>query len=417
MMIEVSKNNKAFCLQKNHTFINGNVFRIAGTQSAEQSVGIMGTKYFLTQHHHLLEEVMIRNEKYFKDVEHAACLDLAYDEFNNKTILITGASGLICSFFIDVLMYRNQNYGSNIKIIATGRSVEKAKKRFQAYDMKEIKDAKEGDLLLFLQQDVVLPMNLDCSVDYIIHGASNTHPRAYAQDPVGTITANIFGLYQLLEFARKSQTKRVLVMSSVEIYGENNGEIERFKEEDLGYIDSNTARAGYPESKRVCESLAQSYIAQYDMDVVLGRFCRIYGPTMGKDDSKALAQFIRNAVEEEDIVLKSEGNQLYSYCYVLDAVTAMFTILLKGEKGKVYNVSDEASDVTLKHLANILADTSGKKVVFELPDAVETAGYSKATKALIDSSRLKSLGWKAYYDMNQGLAQTVAILKEQKGRE
>lgn len=360
---------------------------------------------------------MISNTRYYNDVKTAAKMDLGYDALNDKTILITGASGLICSFLIDVLMYRNQKYHSNTRIVATGRNMEKAKKRFQAYGLKNVQDAKDEDLFLFLQQDVVLPMELDLKVDYIIHGASNTHPRAYAQDPVGTITANIFGLYQLMEFARKKQTKRVFVMSSVEIYGENSGDVERFKEEDLGYIDANTARAGYPESKRVCESLAQSYIAQYGMDVVLGRFCRIYGPTMGKEDSKALAQFIRNAVMEEDIVLKSEGNQLYSYCYVLDAVTAMLTILINGENGVVYNIADEASDITLKELAQILAQTSGKEVVFELPDAIEAAGYSKATKALIDSGRLKSLGWKAYYDIKQGLQQTVTILKEQKGQE
>ncbi len=112
-------------------------------------------------------------------------------------------------------------------------------------------------------------------------------------------------------------------MSSVEIYGENVQAVPAFEEGDLGYIDCNTVRAGYPESKRLCESICQAYAAQYQVEFVTGRFSRVYGPTMQADDSKALAQFIRDAVNSRDIVLKSEGKQLYSYTYVADAVSAL----------------------------------------------------------------------------------------------
>ena len=129
-------------------------------------------------------------------------------------------------------------------------------------------------------------------------------------------------------------------------------------------------------------------------------------------DTKAISQFIKKAVSGEDIVLKSKGDQFYSYTYVADAVSGLLTILLKGEKGEAYNIADERSDITLKDLAEILAEKAGKKVVFELPDAVENAGYSKATKARLDGSRLKKLGWEAHYDIRTGLSRTVDILKE-----
>ena len=129
--------------------------------------------------------------------------------------------------------------------------------------------------------------------------------------------------------------------NEVYIYGENKGDTDKFDESYLGYINCNTSRAGYPESKRLCEALCQSYISQYDMDIVIGRLSRVYGPTMADDDSKALAQFMRNALNNEDIVLKSEGNQLYSYLYVSDVVSAMLFLINYGKSGEAYNISDK----------------------------------------------------------------------------
>ena len=87
-----------------------------------------------------------------------------------------------------------------------------------------------------------------------------------------------------------------------------------------------------------------------------------------------------------------------------DSVSGLLTILLNGENGEAYNIADEASDITLKDLARIIAEIAGTSVIFNLPDDVERAGYSKATKALMDSSKLQALGWKAHWDINEGIA-------------
>ena len=94
-----------------------------------------------------------------------------------------------------------------------------------------------------------------------------------------------------------------------------------------------------------------------------------------------------------------------------DTVSGLLSVLLKGECGEAYNIADDASDIILKDLAAIIAEYVGKKVVFELPDAVESAGYSKATKARLDSSKLQKLGWKAEYNIKQGLIRTIEMLK------
>lgn len=357
---------------------------------------------------------MKNNKLYLEDIKNVAeDSRLDFSNFKNKKILITGATGLICSFLIDVLMYRNENYNDNITIYMISRNEEKIKQRYKNYKIEKLSENNSTNLI-YIIQDVCSSFEFDVKFDYIIHGASNTHPLMYSTDPVGTITTNVMGLNNLLQYSLKNKAKRIFLMSSVEIYGENKGNIEKLTENDCGYINCNTLRAGYPESKRVCEALCQAYISKYGFDIVIGRFSRIYGPTMQIDDSKAIAQFIKNAVNNKDIVLKSEGTQYYSYCYVADAVDAMLKIIFDGINGEAYNIADERSDITLKDLAKILAGYNNKDVVFEIPDEQERKGYSTATLAIMDSDKLKSLGWYAQYNMKTGLERTIEIIKSQK---
>lgn len=344
---------------------------------------------------------ILEHELYQEDIKKCSHLPIDWTKLKNKSVMITGASGLIGSFIIDVLMYSQLN----CKIYAVGRNQEKAKKRFATYW--------EDDNFVFVSADINENIELDADrVDYIVHAASNTHPIAYAEDPIGTVTTNVIGTYNLLEFAVKKGTQRVAFLSSVEIYGENRGDCEKFTETYCGYIDCNTMRAGYPESKRAGEALCQAYIKQKNLDIVIPRLPRTYGPTMQMSDSKAIAQFIKKGIAKEDVVLKSEGTQFYSYCYVADSVSGILWCLLEGNCGEAYNIADKQSDVRMKELAKIIADYAGTKVVFDIPDAKERQGYSKATKAVLDSSKLNALGWRANYSIEEGLERTIKILRE-----
>lgn len=342
---------------------------------------------------------------YQEDVEYIANLELPWEKMQGKSVLIVGASGLIGTCLVDALIYRNKYFGSQIQIYAMGRSREKAEQRFGDY-------LREGELF-FIEQDITKPIMQSTGFDFYIHGASNTHPTAYANDPVGTITTNIFGMYHILEHAAAHKAQRVLLLSTVEIYGDRTAP-KPFSEEEMGYINCNTARAGYPESKRVAESLCQSYLSKYGVDVVIGRLCRSYGPTMSRDDSKALAQFIRNAVNGEDVVLKSEGMQNYSYCYMADAAAGLLTVLLKGETGEAYNIADPASDVRLKDIAAVIAAQNNSSVVFQLPEESERKGYSVVANGLLDAGKIQKLGFQAKYTIEEGISRTVRVLRDEK---
>ena len=399
---------------------------------------------------------LLENETYQADLRAVCGLDLPWEELDGRSILISGATGMIGSTLIDVLMMRNRGLetssgeavskdnaaGQGCRIIALGRSEEKAKNRFREYW--------EDPRFVFVRCDINNRESLErgcveagvcgfqnetdaCSlqdesdscgsqneagkaaagtIDYVFHAASNTHPVAYANDPIGTVVTNIIGLDNLLHFAAEHGCRRFLFASSNEIYGENRGDAELFDEQYCGYIDCNTLRAGYPESKRAGEALCQAYIRQKGLDVVIPRFTRSFGPSLLATDTKALSQFIRKGVAREDIVLKSAGTQFFSYTYVCDTVSGLLYCLLKGSCGEAYNIADVSCDITLRDLAQTIADLVGTKVVFDLPDAVEAAGFSKATKARLDSTKLQGLGWKTQFDMKTALDHTIGIMRE-----
>lgn len=345
------------------------------------------------------------NNLYMEDINYVGSLNLPWGKLKNKSLLLSGATGMIGSFLVDVILEKNIIDGLNCTVYGLGRSEEKAKARFSKYA--------DDPRFVFIPYDVKLPFKRNDlgTVDYVLHLASNTHPMQYSTDPIGTITTNIIGLQNMLDFAVEHHATRFAFASSNEVYGENRGDVEFFDESYCGYINSNTLRAGYPESKRCGEALCQAYKTQKGLDVVIPRPTRSYGPTMLMSDTKAISQFIKKGIVGENIVLKSAGTQYYSYQYVADTVSGMLTVLLCGENGEAYNIASENSDIMMKDLAAVIANITGSDVVFEIPDAIEAAGYSTATKARLDGSKLRKLGWSPKYDIQSGMERTIKILK------
>ena len=323
------------------------------------------------------------------------------ESLQGKKFLITGATGLIGVCLIDALMKYNQD-GADITIYAVGRNKEKAIDRLGEYY--------NDKFFHFIEQDVRQPFPSSLSVDYIIPLASNTHPLAYSQYPIETIEINVKGAEYALQKAAECKAT-VLYPSTVEVYGNARGE-DVFSEDYTGQLNLSTSRACYTESKRVSEALCQSYIAEKGVNVKLVRLSRIFGPTMLMSDTKASSQFIKKALQGEDIVLKSKGDQFFSYTYVADAVSAMLHVLIHGEKGVPYNIANHSCDMHLLDYARQCAEWRGKEVVFELPSEVESKGFSIATMAIMSNERLLNLNWKPRYEGQDAISRTLEILTD-----
>lgn len=347
---------------------------------------------------------MIRDERYNKYIEKISQKVNKIKDTSGKKILISGVSGMVGTVITDVLINMNDNYACNYNIYGLGRNIERANDMFDIYENRL--DFK------FIQANINDGIPKLGQIDYIIHAASNTHPIDYSGDPIGTISSNVIGTDNLLKYAIAHKCKRFEFVSSVEIYGENRGDVEAFDEEYCGYIDCNTLRAGYPESKRTGETLCQAYGKKHGLEFVIPRLCRTFGPTMSLRDSKAIAQFIKNAARGEDIVLKSEGKQYYSYIDVFQAAYAVLYVLFKGKNGEAYNISSETGNWYMKDVAAMAAEMSGKKVVFDLPDEKEKSGYSTATKAILDSDKLKSIGWSDIIDCKEVFKYTINVIRQ-----
>lgn len=348
------------------------------------------------------------SEIYQEDIDYISTLNIDWSVLRSKNILITGATGLIGTVLVDVLMYKNSKDELGVNVLALTRNVDNANSHFSGYI--------DNSLFRVIKADISEKVTVPEQVDYIFNLASNTHPVLYSTEPIKTIESIVIGTKNILNLAVQKKTERVINASSVEVYGENRGDVERFTEDYCGYIDCNTLRAGYTEGKRLSESLCQAYISEKEIDVVSARLGRVYGATVLPSDTKATTQFIRSAVEGKDIVLKSEGKQEYSYIYVADAVAALLLLLVDGSNGEAYNIADDEIK-TFHETAEILAGVNGKEVLFELPSTDESKGFSVVLRALMDSSKLKALGWRAKYHLEEGLTRTVHILRGIDGKE
>lgn len=307
----------------------------------------------------------------------------------HKNILVTGAAGLIASAVVEKLL---AHYPS-AEVYAMVRNKQKALSRFEKYS--------SNPHLHILIGDVNAPLTLDINFHYIIHAASNANPNAYATHPVETLWTNINGTRNLLEFGRTHGIERFLYVSSGEVYG--NGEQTEWVEDDSGKVDTMTLRACYPSSKRAAETMCVCYAEQYGVNVVVGRPCHTYGPRFTDDDNRAFAQFIRKARAHEDIVLKSSGEQYRSWIFVDDCAEALLTILQKGENEQAYNIADQQSNVTIRTLAETIANIAGVKVVYDLPSSTESKGYSAMKRAIFNTEKLCALGWKPNCSLYNGL--------------
>lgn len=344
----------------------------------------------------LYEKAIVR-----EDMENIIERDyISFNKLNNKTVLITGANGMLAYYFTCVLMHLNIKKNFKIKVIALVRNLSKAESKFSSF--------LDDERFVLLHQDICDEINLIEPVDYIVHAAGAASPKFINNDPVGIIAANTKGTVNVLEFAKKNKVKNILFTSTREIYGKVEG-IEFISEQDMGVIDPMESRSCYPESKRMAEQLFKSYYNQYNIPFTIARIAHSYGPGMEiNDDGRVMSDFISDIVNNKNIIMKSTGMAERAFCYINDAVAAMFLILLDGKIGEAYNIANETEPMMIRDVALLLVDIFKEKslsVTYELNN--DQNGYCKYARVGLDTNKIEMLGWKPMITLSEGMKRTV----------
>lgn len=326
------------------------------------------------------------------------------NELNERSVLITGANGLICSAIVDLLVRYNETKNGCIKIIAAGRSSKRAEERFGIYSHKDYFEFVNYNAL---DQD----FRYDQKADFIIHGASNASPEMIIREPVETMMANFSGLLALLNYAKKVGTERVLYISSSEVYGRKEKSTP-FGENEYGFVEILNPRSSYPVSKRAAECLCVSYSEEYGVASVMVRPGHVYGPTASVDDNRVSSSWVYDAAYGKDLVMKSDGSQIRSYVYCLDCASAILTVLLKGNSSAAYNISNPESIISIRQMAEIISSAAGVELKIESPTENERKAFNPMLNSSLTSDSLTDLGWHGCFNAVEGFSHTVQILRE-----
>lgn len=346
------------------------------------------------------------NQYIYGDILNIIERELPWENLSKKTILITGANGFIGQYLVLSLLAYNDLYNADITVYGLVRNEKKSEKVFG-------KLLTRDDFKLTVQ-DICSPIQSE-PADFIIHAASQASAYHFENDPVGTMNANLIGTSEILKYAVKSNSDSVLFISSLKVYGNVHDGSECLKEENTGYINHVSYKSCYAQGKRAAETLCASFYKQYGVNVKITRPSYIYGAST-LDDDRVWAQFLKNVVKNENIVLKSNGSAYRSFCYVSDTVSALYTILLTGKNNYPYNIASANSNTTIRDFAltavkafperNLCLSFANKE-----DEIMPERSLFESTPEILDYSRLKALGWEAKVNLTEGIKKSVDILE------
>jgi nucleoside-diphosphate-sugar epimerase len=346
---------------------------------------------------------MVGNLIIDKDINTILSENIDWDYLSGKTVLITGASGFIPSYIVYTLLELNTTKFSNnpMIVLAVVRNKKKALKKFDKLISRE-----DFDLIV---SDVTEPINFDKKIDIIIHAASHASPKYYGTDPVGTLKANTIGTANMLELARRNNAKKFIYISSGEVYGMLDDGQNTITESYTGNVDITDVRSCYAESKRAGENMCVCWSYQYGFHVNMLRLSHTYGPGVELDDGRVFADFVKNIINNENIVLNSDGKAKRSFVYISDMITGLFRILFYGEDRGAYNIAADR-ETEIFELANTLCGLyPDKNLSVKFNNITVSTGYirSKSTGAALSTEKLKQLGWKQKVSLEQGFRRMI----------
>lgn len=330
--------------------------------------------------------------------------NIPWSNFNGKTVLISGGTGLVGSLLAKTFLAYGKKNGDSIKVIVLARSMEKV---FAAFGT-------EAQKIQVILGDVRDSICCNEKVDYIFHCASVTTSKYMITNPVETLMIAVKGTENLLKLGQAKKVESMVYLSSMEVYGTIGKQDNPVTEEKLGYVDLTQARSTYPEGKRVCELLCNAYFTQYGVNVKIARLAQTFGAGIPLTDHRVPMQFARSAINGEDIVLHTTGKSVSNFCYTSDSVRGLLTVLTKGRSGEAYNIANDKESRTIGEIAQLVAEKVADKkikVIFEIPES-NTYGYAPDVTLHLSSKKLEALGWKPQVDMESAYKRLIAYLRE-----
>jgi nucleoside-diphosphate-sugar epimerase len=327
---------------------------------------------------------------------------VAWSHFSGKTVLITGAYGMLLSYMTWAFLRMNRtNPGPRVTIIALVRDLAKAKTRFAKF-------LGQGDLVL-VEHDLSSKIDVSGPIDYIIHGASYASPHTFGLNPSAVLIPNVMGTYHLLELAKAHKVESFLYFSSGAVYGRPLIG-EEVTEEYFGYLDPLDVRNCYGESKRMAENMCRCWHQQFGVPVKIVRPAHMYGPTMDiENDSRVFASFVRNVVRGDPITMSSDGSAKRSFCYISDATTAFFKVLLEGADGNAYNVGNDECYVSIRQLAETFTSVCPGSELIVRGAGVQKKGAEE--QMFMASAKIHELGWTCTVPLAAGIRRTIESYK------
>ena len=352
-----------------------------------------------------LENTIIR-----EDLEEIYRRNIRWDKLKGKTILITGAYGMLASYVTYMCIYLNEVHHYNLRIVVAVRSKEKLEARFGKYIYKDYFE------MCFADINAPLPVQ-GGDIQYIIHGASYASSQYYGTMPIDVILPNVLGTIELLNLASERNNESFLLFSSAEVYGKIQENERIITEESMGSVDTLDIRNCYCESKRMAEMLCNAWFRQRKIAVKIARICHTYGPTMDiEKDQRVFSSFVNDIVNHRNIVMKSKGLAKRPFCYIADAVAEYFLILLDGVTGEAYNVCNADEFGSIRQLADTLVSLYPDRCLkVEMQSREKGSAYIENTSAgdiPYSSDKLKALGWECRYSLQEGFKRTIRSIED-----
>ena len=340
-----------------------------------------------------------------EDLEEIASSELIdWKQLENKTLFITGSTGLIGTILVQSILMRNEKYNTNISLILIVRNEEKAKEKFGTKN------------ITYIESDIIKYNIKDLKIDYIIHAASPTKSKFFVEEPVETLDIAIIGTKKMLEQAKKSNVQSMVYLSSMEMYGVIDS--ENLTEDMLGYINPLNVRSSYSEGKRICELYSYSYYSKYNVPAKIARIAQTFGAGVSENETRVYKTFVDSILEKKDIIIKTTGTTNINYCYTTDTIIGILYILLNGKNGEAYNLVGEKTNMTIAQSAEWLAEQYGEdkvKVKYEISD--DRKQFAPDNTLILSNEKLKLLGWSPKYNLKQGYEKLIKYLQEERGKK